>query len=242
MMMIAVDDQVALSPDVPHPGHHVFFAVPNSPNFWEASTNWDGQWYRLIAERGYPDVLPRVNGTVAMNACAFYPLYAMLVRLVMSVSGSQFIVVAPLVSLAAALVGTLVLYRLIQHVSTRLLWLRSPYWPSTVTQPQLASKWHTPKDWHLGLLIVLGLKCIHDGRLGALVPVAVLLSLTRPIAIVLAVVVGVLLGFQIVQARRRHLPRPQVVKPFAAMAPMISSMALWPVGPPAPVGKTRREV
>ena len=45
------------------------------------TAQWDGQWYKAIAEHGYPATLP-VDGTglVQQNPWAFYPLFPLLSR------------------------------------------------------------------------------------------------------------------------------------------------------------------
>ncbi|HZP15116.1 MAG TPA: hypothetical protein VFA96_04785 [Nocardioides sp.] len=45
------------------------------------TTNWDGQWYELIAKHGYPHSLSAYsNGAVVQNQWAFYPGFPMLCR------------------------------------------------------------------------------------------------------------------------------------------------------------------
>ena len=62
---------------------------------------WDGSWYREIAENGYPVPLPvdPSTGAVSQNAWAFYPAFPLLSRLLMSVTGLGFPVVASTLAL-----------------------------------------------------------------------------------------------------------------------------------------------
>ncbi|MGA8978048.1 MAG: hypothetical protein WB473_02925, partial [Pedococcus sp.] len=57
---------------------------------------WDGSWYRNVALEGYPNPLPvdQASGDVTQNAWAFYPLFPLLARMLMSVTGLGFPVVA----------------------------------------------------------------------------------------------------------------------------------------------------
>jgi hypothetical protein len=41
---------------------------------------WDGKWFLLAVEHGYPAHLPMVHGHVAANPIAFFPLFPLLVR------------------------------------------------------------------------------------------------------------------------------------------------------------------
>ncbi len=43
--------------------------------FSKVVTKWDGRWYGLIVENGYPDVLPVVNDHVVTNPAGFFPLF-----------------------------------------------------------------------------------------------------------------------------------------------------------------------
>ncbi len=61
---------------------------------------WDGSWYREIAEQGYPDTLPvGVDGRVQQNPWAFFPLFPLLVRGLMAVTGGPWALLAPLTAL-----------------------------------------------------------------------------------------------------------------------------------------------
>jgi hypothetical protein len=51
---------------------------------------WDATWYRTIAEQGYPATLPvGADGLVQQNAWAFFPLFPMLVRGLMTLTGGS---------------------------------------------------------------------------------------------------------------------------------------------------------
>src|SRR5688500_4100225 len=68
----------------------------------DLALSWDAQWYRRIAEDGYPDELPvGPDGRVQQNPWAFYPLFPLAVRLVTGATGLGFGTVAPLLALLA---------------------------------------------------------------------------------------------------------------------------------------------
>ena len=58
------------------------------PGLLRLSSAWDGRWFRMIAEHGYP-VHPPVgaDGHLAQNAWAFLPVYPALTRLLSAVTG-----------------------------------------------------------------------------------------------------------------------------------------------------------
>jgi len=63
---------------------------------------WDSHWYRIIAEVGYPAELPiGDDGRVGENAWAFMPVYPLLVRVLMVVTGLPFALVSVALSTIA---------------------------------------------------------------------------------------------------------------------------------------------
>jgi len=85
------------------------------PDYFSMTVLWDGYWYRLIAEQGYPPALPVdvSTGMVQQNAWAFYPAFPEMSRFLMKVTGLGFPVVgstlALLLGFAAAVVMGLLL-------------------------------------------------------------------------------------------------------------------------------------
>jgi hypothetical protein len=72
------------------------------PDLFEFSRIWDSHWYRIVAETGYPSELPvGDDGRVGENAWAFMPVYPMLVRLLMALTGAPFALVSIVVSTIA---------------------------------------------------------------------------------------------------------------------------------------------
>lgn len=88
-----------------------------SPGYFEyTGLMWDASWYRQIAELGYPDTLPvGSDGRVQQNALAFFPLFPMLVRGLMTLTGGPWHVVAPLTALVLGTAAALVLHQVVAH-------------------------------------------------------------------------------------------------------------------------------
>jgi hypothetical protein len=75
---------------------------------------WDGSWYRAIAEGGYPDTLPRDDaGRVLQNAWAFFPLFPLLVRPLLTL-GVPWQVAAPVVATGLGVAALLVVHRVVE--------------------------------------------------------------------------------------------------------------------------------
>lgn len=87
-----------------------FASSRSNPSFFTFSGSWDASAYRTIAEHGYPTDLPRTPaGTVDQNVWAFLPLYPAIVGGIAALTGLDFYIVGPLVSMACGAGATLVL-------------------------------------------------------------------------------------------------------------------------------------
>ena len=99
---------------------------PDSPWTTGAETSlndflnfWDGGWYSTIAVEGYPDVLPVYEtGAIAQSQWAFYPLFPLMVRDITALTGSEFAVVAPVVSTVFGAAAAIVILELFRTVTT----------------------------------------------------------------------------------------------------------------------------
>ena len=165
------------------------------PDYWDMVVIWDGQWYRQIVERGYPDGLPLNDlGQVDYNSWAFFPLFPMLVRAVMA-SGLSFSVAVTLVNLTVGAAAAVVLWHLFvarppgTHVGrarSRLGVLAVGTWcllpPAAILQVAYTEALAT-------LLLATVLLLLVRRRYTWAVPVVLALGLTRAIAAPLLVVV-----------------------------------------------------
>jgi hypothetical protein len=72
------------------------------PDLFEFSRIWDSHWYRIISETGYPSQLPiGEDNRVGENAWAFMPVYPILVRVGMGLTGAPFALVSVAISTLA---------------------------------------------------------------------------------------------------------------------------------------------
>jgi hypothetical protein len=171
------------------PGYHSSTPMPASPGYWGVLTNWDGQWFRSIAETGYPVPLPMEDGVVAQNEWAFLPLYPLLVRAVMAVTSLPFPVAAWFLSISFGAVAIVLLYRL---VITRIGAFGAGALVACICAYPTASLFQVGYPESLSLLLVVSALYALGERRYALVMLAALgLALTRPIVLPLAIVVAV---------------------------------------------------
>ncbi|GAA6527569.1 hypothetical protein [Intrasporangium sp. DVR] len=201
-------------------------------------SNWDGRWYRSIAEGGYPETLPRSpNGTVQENAWAFWPLYPAIVRLVMQTSTISFEASAWLVSVTCAALAMVVLYRLV--LPTLGQWGAAAVVACVMSFPSSPILQIAYPEGLALLLVVLALQALRDHRYGLVCLFALALGLTRPVSIPLAVV-GLIHGF----SRWRRAGRGEEAFTSRELwvvlltsATCIAAFALWPLTADLVVGE-----
>ncbi|MGV3713661.1 hypothetical protein [Pseudolysinimonas sp.] len=174
------------------------------PGLIEFSNIWDGQWYWSINLGGYPDAIPRTeDGDATENAWAFMPAYPFLLR-IFTLVGIPFPVIAPIVSLLFAGAAALVFFRLMSRFlpagsalfATALLCF-APL--STILQVSYAESMHL-------FLIFLALLLLVDRRYVLLVPVVIVMSLTRPSGLAFALALLLHLVHRFVTRARDPFP------------------------------------
>lgn len=158
--------------------------------------NWDARWYGEISENGYPDAIP-VNpdtGRAEQNPWAFYPVYPYAVRLVATLLGSDFATTAPLLALVAGLGAALVMARLLveslpsgPRVEAAALAVVA-VWAACPVAPVLQMAYTESFSMLLLVTVLLFLRREWWWAAGV---AALVLGLTRPIALPLIVVVAV---------------------------------------------------
>jgi hypothetical protein len=190
---------------------------------------WDGSWYRHIAENGYPHALPvdPGSGRVAQNAWAFYPLFPLLARLLMSVTGLGFPLVASTLSLLCGLGAALIMARLLsERVGARVALATGAVWGAFPAAVSLQIAYTEA----IAMLVLCGLLWALIRRnwvvAGAL---ALVLGVTRPIAVPVAMVIAFTL---LLRWRRRAVdpvpPGEYLAGAFALVASVVGA-ALWPL-------------
>lgn len=205
----------------------IFYPTPADPGYLAVMTGWDGQWYRVIAEQGYPAVLPRVGwGGIDMNPWAFFPVFPMSVGLIMTVTGLPFALVAPLLSTAIGFAAMHLLFKLVDQAVGR--WEAIVAVVATcffIASPAFSAS-YTESTALLGVVTVLWLL---RGRRYAWVAVALLvLSLSRNVVIAM---VPVIIAHAVVRWRQgdegAHPTRFRIG--MAALAAYAGALTwLWP--------------
>lgn len=157
---------------------------------------WDATWYRTIAEGGYPAALPvGADGLVQQNPWAFFPLYPLVVRGLMTVTGGSWAVVAPTTSLLLGALAMLAVYRVVERGAPRAVAARPGLPLATVV---LVSVFPTSVVLQVGytesmalLLVAASLLAIVTRRYGWACAAVLALGFTRAVALPMAVVLVV---------------------------------------------------
>lgn len=209
-----------------HPFHYVYETVPASPGYWGVMANWDGQWYKSIAIEGYPNNLPLVSGDVARNEWAFYPTFPLLSRAVMWLTSMPFEVAASLVSVVAAGIAIVVIHRCLLNrgISRFAAGASVACLCAFPTAPVLQVAYTESVTL---LLLVSTLNCLTSRRYLVYSILVVVISLTRPIALPLAVIAGVHVLIRLRQ--EAGLPSARRAASFIGVVALPGfSTLLWP--------------
>jgi len=191
------------------------------------TAQWDGQWYQSIAQNGYPATLPvDAAGVVQQNAWAFYPLFPLLSRLFMDLSGQSFYVVGSSVSLvlgfvAAGAMGLLLKDRLGERAALAVVVL----WASFPAAATLQVGYTEAMAMALLTLFLLALS--RERWLWA-TALAVLIGLTRPIAVPIAIVTLMALWLRWRRRSEDPLGLRESGSAVAALAGCGVAGLLWP--------------
>ena len=212
-IVVAARAQVAVPASLP--SYHSTVAGQIPARYRDVAVNWDAQWYWDIVLHGYPDTALGPDGLPVQTSLAFFPLYPMLCRFVGQLTGLDFSVVGPTVSLLLGAAAVVMVYRLVAAaVGADRAFLTVVLLCTTMAAPvfQIA---YTES---LGLLLVAtALYLLQQRRYRwALLPV-LLLGLTRNITAVLAAVV--LLHWAVRVHRARHATATPTATPRPASTP-----------------------
>lgn len=160
----------------------------NRSGYADLATAWDGDWYRLIATSGYPSSLPvGADGLVQQNAWAFSPGYPLLVRAFVAVTGLDFSVVAPTLSLVLGAAAMVVMFVLMERAVSRFVACASVILSCTfVAAPALQIAYAES----LALLLIVGaLFLLRERRYMWVAALILALTLTRPVVLAFVPVV-----------------------------------------------------
>lgn len=201
------------------------------PDPFSFATNWDGQWYWRIALAGYPSELPLdQSGHVTQNAWAFMPVYPLLAAAFVH-AGFPFPIIGVIISLLAGAAAALLFHLLLRE---------SGFAPGSAlfgvvllcTAP-LSPMFQVSYAEALGLaLLFLALLLVQRRRFWLLLPVIVVMSLTRPSGLAFALFLLLYFITRIVQAIRspaeHPLPGDQLAGIIVAGLVSFASGWAWP--------------
>lgn len=189
---------------------------------------WDAQWYQMIAERGYPSTLPAdATGHVYQNQWAFYPLFPMLAKPFMWLTGLPFAVVGSTLALVLGFAAAVVMARLLaERIGDRAALAVVGLYAVFPAAPALQVAYTES----LAILLLCGyLWAIAHERWLVATALAVLIGLTRPIAAPLAVVTLVAVALRWRRREFEPLERREVLSAGAALLGCGVAGLLWPV-------------
>ena len=203
----------------------VWFPAVTGPNEddIDLALSWDAKWYERIATGGYPDELPvGADGRVQQNPWAFYPVFPYAVRAVSRVTTLDFATLAPLLALLAGVGAAVVMAQLL--VETLPARTHGPalaavaVWAAFPTSPVLQMAYSESFSM---LLLVSFLLVLIRGHWWGAAGLALVLGLTRPIALPLSVLVVVAVWMR----WRDHRVDPQQPIRSGERAAMLGTLA-----------------
>ncbi len=197
-------------------------------SFLDMSVLWDGSWYRIAAEQGYPAELPLdEHGRVRQNSWAFYPAFPALARMLMVVPGVEFPLAGTVVALIAGAGAAVLMVRLFARFTPVPVALAAmAVWGLQPAAPSLQVAYSESLAM---LVLVAVLTALIDRRWWLVAILALVLGVTRPIAVPLAMVVGIAFlreAWTWWQREPRDLVR--LGPPLAATAVTGLSGLIWP--------------
>lgn len=186
------------------------------PDPFTFATNWDGHWYWTIALQGYPAELPLTDtGEVAQNAWAFMPVYPMLASAFVH-AGFPFPIIAVFISLLAG-AGAALLFHLLLRESG-LDAGAALFGVVLLCSAPLSPMFQVSYAESLGLaLLFLALLLVQRRRFWLLLPVIVVMSLTRPSGLAFALFLLLYFVVRIVRALRSPAAHPLPVRQTAGI-------------------------
>ncbi|WP_439692232.1 hypothetical protein ACRQ4B_15210 [Curtobacterium sp. SP.BCo] len=207
----------------------------NGHGFLNFLTAWDGQYYEQISVHGYPTTLPLdAAGNVAQNAWAFLPAFPFTIRMLTVSTGVPFDVGAPAIALLAGLVATYLLHRLVRDRagSAAAMWAVFFF-----TCGPLSFLLQVGYAESMFLALTFGaLLALERRRYGLLTALAVVAAFTRPGALAIPLVLGVVALVRWIGARRNTgvrsldaFPIAERVRVVAAGVVMVAAGFAWPL-------------
>jgi len=198
-----------------------------SPAYAYFAAMWDGRWYQIIATAGYPTELPVTEaGEIGENAWAFMPLYPVVVRLVMLLTGLGWATAGVAVSVICGAVACLVLYRLMRHsLSEAQSLVAVLFFCVAPTSPMLQIAYAESMAMMLTAIVLL---LLVRRRFAWVFPVVLVLGLTRPSGLAFAAAMGLYVVYRVVRRAKEPFPRADAVPAVALTVWGLVVGFLWP--------------
>ncbi|WP_446664727.1 hypothetical protein [Flexivirga sp. B27] len=211
----------------PHQDLSFIFYSTGHHDYWEMTHVWDGRWYQMIVEQGYPSQLPELGGSVEQNQWAFYPMYPAMVWVLMHLTGGSFAVVGSLLSLvlggvAVGLMAVLVRDKVGPMVAFCVVCVFAASPPSPVLQMTYTES--------LALVLLIGaLLALQREQWWLATAAALATGLARPVAVPLGVVALVALWLRWRQRETRPIARSEWVGMASTLVGCGVAGGLWPL-------------
>lgn len=200
------------------------------PTFFTFSGSWDGSYYSQVVEQGgYPTTLPLdSDGSIQQNPWAFLPLYPIVVRAIMTVTGLTFYPAGVLVAVLFGAGAALLLYRIVASRGG----VTSGFWATTFFcfGPLAFVLQITYAESMFFFLMFGGLLAIMQRKYWIALPFGVAAAFTKPGALALALTLGILYLMRRVGARRgaEEFPWRERVAMLSAGAAITVAGLAWP--------------
>jgi hypothetical protein len=197
------------------------------PDYFAFAQIWDGTWYHIVAQSGYPSTIPFDSlGHVEQNAWAFLPAYPFLCGAIAFATGLPFSVVGVFVSVGFAAGTALIFYKLLEPqlgTSTALfsvvLFCVAPLSP--ILQVDYAESMQL-------FFLACSLLYLLRRNYWMMLPFVAFMSFTRPTGLAFALAMGLHVIYRWVTRHRDPFPVREVV---ASVTATIASALLgyaWP--------------
>lgn len=198
------------------------------PGYFDYSSIWDGRWYDIVAEAGYPKTLPLgTDGTVQQNAWAFLPAYPFLVRAVMTVTFLPWSPAAVLVSFGFGLGAALLFHRLLAlRLSSSTALFATVLFSAGPTSPLFQVAY--AESMYL-FFLMLALYLLLKRRYWWMLAPILAMAFTRPSGLAFALATGFHVVYRWVTRRRDPFPvAERVASVVLTLVAGLSGIA-WPV-------------
>lgn len=204
---------------------------PAAPDYWNFIYIWDARWYGEILTNGYPSALPVSDaGVVQENAWAFYPVFPLLGRGLVLLTGMPTAAALTVVAMLAGIAASLVVYLLFRHLASH----RDALWGTTfVAMFPVSAILQVPYAESLNLLLLSGaLLLVLRHNYTWAIPVVLVMCLSRPVGVPFAAALGFLFLIRLYQAwripHRSPLNTRQLVELGVLVVAGCVGAVLWP--------------